>query len=158
LLGALWTGNPYVDAMTVPTLLPEAVRVAEGSVYHYTSAPGLIAVVESGRIWASEASSLNDRAEVPQGWESLQSHLHNHKNAPAGRWLMKYAMQDRNKEPHDVFMLCASTRDDDANQWRLYGASGRGYSIELDGSIQLAAFSNSLSTPAGGDQPSDLAS
>lgn len=82
-----------------------------------------------------------------QGWEAIQHHLRRHEKTAAGDWLMKYATPGSNKKPHDVFILCASTRDDDANQWRLYAAGGHGYSIELDADIQLAAFSESLAPP-----------
>lgn len=134
----------YVLPMTIPTLMPESIRIASGSIYHYTSTPGLLAVITSGKFWASEASSLNDRAEVRQGWEAIQHHLRRHKKTVAGEWLMKHATPSLNKKAHDVFILCASTRDDDANQWRLYATGGRGYSIELDAGIQLAAFSENL--------------
>ncbi|GAA5031822.1 DUF2971 domain-containing protein [Terrabacter aeriphilus] len=136
--------------MTLPALLPEAIRIASGPVFHYTSARGLIAVVQSGRVWASEASSLNDRAEVRQGWDSIQSHLEDHQDSDAGRWLMDLASDGHHKKGHDVFMLCASTRGDDANQWRLYAAEGRGYALELDSSVQLAAFSEKAPTRPGG--------
>jgi hypothetical protein len=36
-------------------------------------------------------------------------------------------------------MCCASTRVDDANQWRLYGAEGRGYAVELNPLVNLRA-------------------
>lgn len=132
--------------MELPTLLPSAVRPATGPVHHYTSAAGLVAVVASGKIWASEASSLNDRAEVRQGWESIQAQLQSYQDSRAATWLMDYA-NTPTKKANNVFILCASTRADDANQWRLYADAGRGYSIEFDSSIQLAAFSEKPLTP-----------
>lgn len=134
--------------MTIPTLMPESIRIASGTIHHYTSTPGLLAIITSERFWASEASSLNDRAEVRQGWEAIQRHLGRHKKTAAGDWLMEYATPNGNKKAHDVFILCASTREDDANQWRLYATGGRGYSIELDAGIQLAAFSTNLREPS----------
>jgi hypothetical protein len=35
-----------------------------GELYHYTTAQGLLRIVESGQIWATNAQYLNDRSEL----------------------------------------------------------------------------------------------
>jgi hypothetical protein len=52
--------------------------------------------------------------------------------------------------PSEVFVLCASLRGDDANQWRNYGGTEVGYSIELDSSASFQVASN-----AGALEPTD---
>jgi hypothetical protein len=58
---------------------------------------------------------------------------------------------------HEVFVLSASTRGDDANQWRLYADDGHGYAIELDASVPLAAVSDVPPSEAPSTKPSILA-
>src|SRR5664279_4177638 len=118
---------------------PAAVRQASGSVFHYTSAQGLLGIVPSGTVWASEASSLNDLAEVRQGWEAISRLLVSREDSEARQLLISLATHPLDA-PHEVFVLSASTAGDDANQWRLYADGGRGYALELDGTVQLAAF------------------
>jgi hypothetical protein len=122
-------------------LLPPSLREATGSVFHYTSAAGLLGIVESGCLWASEASSLNDLAEVRRGWEVVRAWLDQRKSTSKGADLLADLAENPLQEKHEVFVLSASTAADDANQWRLYAQNGRGYAVELSASAQLAAVS-----------------
>lgn len=120
---------------------PTTLRRASGSVFHYTSGSGLLAIAPSGKVRASEASSLNDLAEVRQGWEAIARILPDFKHSD-GRDLLTSLANDPLKAPHEVFMLCGSTAGDDANQWRLYADGGKGYALELDGTVQLCVYSS----------------
>jgi hypothetical protein len=111
-----------------------------GSVFHYTSAQGLIGMVEGKTMRASEASSLNDLAEARQGWEAIRRVLPSMPDDETRKLLLAHAERPLN-ERHEVFVLCASTAGDDTNQWRLYADGGRGYVMELDGEARLAALS-----------------
>jgi hypothetical protein len=111
-----------------------------GPVFHYTSAAGLIGMVSSGTFWASEASSLNDLAEVRQGWEAIRRVLASMPDDETRDLLLAHAEHPMGGR-HEVFVLSASTAPDDANQWRLYADAGRGYVMELDGEVPLAALS-----------------
>lgn len=122
-------------------LMPPSLRKASGSVFHYTSAAGLLGIVQSGCLWASEASSLNDLAEVRRGWEVVRGWLEPRRTASEGADLLADLAQDPLQEKHEVFVLSGSTAADDANQWRLYAQNGRGYAVELSPNVQLAAVS-----------------
>jgi hypothetical protein len=128
--------------MTSPTArdyLQHSVDIASGPVFHYTSAAGLLSAVERGYVWASEAASLNDVAEVRQGWKAIRTLLS--KRGPSDSVdLLKAIAKRPVARRQDVFMLCASTRGDDANQWRLYGNDGRGYALEFDAQAPLAVL------------------
>ena len=126
--------------MPYTPFLPAVVRKASGSVFHYTSAQGLLSIMPSGKVWASEASSLNDLAEVRQGWETIFKLLKTFPHSEAQRLLID-SVERPMKATHEVFVLSASTAGDDANQWRLYADGGRGYVLEVDGTVQLTAFS-----------------
>lgn len=110
--------------------LSSGLQRARGTVFHYTSSAGLIGSASQGRIWASQASGLNDRAEVRQGWELISSWLGSRRRSYAIDLLQDFA-GDPLRGGHEVFVLSGSTHGDDANQWRLYAENGRGYAIEL---------------------------
>ncbi len=121
--------------------MPPSIRRANGSVFHYTSAAGLLGLVEGGSLWASEATSLNDLAEVRHGWEVVKSWLLQQPPSESAELLSEMAENPLEQE-HEVFVLSGSTAPDDANQWRLYAQGGNGYSVEIDPAVRLAAFSD----------------
>ncbi|WP_456847632.1 DUF2971 domain-containing protein [Cellulomonas sp. P5_C6] len=114
-------------------LLP-FVRPASAPVYHYTSAAGLLAIVQNNSLRASEATGLNDIAEVTQGWNFIDRWLaRQNPNDDSVSVLQDAARAHQRSEPSSsVHVVCASTQRDDANQWRLYADNGRGYCVEFD--------------------------
>lgn len=122
------------------TRAPKGLSVATGTVFHYTDAGALLGIVESRVLWASEANGLNDRAEVRYGWAKVRSWLEEQAASEEIDLLRIHAAKPINEE-HEVFILSASTRPDDANQWRLYANSGRGYAVELDTNEWMVAVS-----------------
>lgn len=113
----------------------------EGPVHHYTSADGLLQIVSRGQLRISEASSLNDLAEVKLGWEAIKKWLTSNDKGIGAKHLKGLLKHSRRDPKHQVFILSGTTADDDANQWRLYGDQGRGYAIELDGAAPLGVVS-----------------
>lgn len=161
-----------------PFWKPASITEASGRVYHYGSASTLLGVVENGVLWASEAAGLNDVAEIRGGWKFIESWLDEQPCAEAiwhqsdewewnedFDWSGQAVRLLRNLTPGagstkkqrrralartatQTFVLCASTRGDDANQWRLYGGEGRGYAIGLDARVPLAVLSDETQRPA----------
>lgn len=123
------------------------------SVFHYTNAQGLIGIIESSRLWATESSSLNDHAEMLQGWRYAKAWLEKQAADPIHLAMNSFASGvDELSAQREVYILAASRLRDDASQWRLYGDSGCGYSVELDTAARLHVVS-SLKDPHVGDRP-----
>ncbi|MBU2698802.1 DUF2971 domain-containing protein [Pimelobacter sp. 30-1] len=121
--------------------LPAGVRIAQERVYHYTGAVALLGMIRDRKLWASEAAGMNDRAEVRQGWAKILDWAEKQPDSPAIEVIRTHARSPE-LQPHEIFVLSASTRPDDANQWRLYADGGRGYAVELDVSVPLAVVSD----------------
>ena len=123
-------------------MLPETIRRAKGSIYHYTSSAGLLGLVENHQLWGTEATGMNDLAEVRQGWEFIREWVATKDAEDSVVSIIQYACgPDSPVAAADgLFVLCASTSPDDANQWRLYGGQGRGYAVELDASVRLSVL------------------
>lgn len=122
-------------------IMPPSLPTYTGPVFHYTSSAGLLGSINSGSMWASQASSLNDLGEVRQGWQLIRGILAAQPASDTVDFLMGLA-DNPLRAPHEVYLLCASTDGDDANQWRLYADSARGYVIELDGAVPLTVVSD----------------
>lgn len=129
--------------------MPTSLPIYSGSAYHYTSSVGLMGIIGSRSLWASAASSLNDLAEVQQGWNLIQTILAKYPTSAVVEMLRTLARQQL-KEQHEVFILSASRSRDDVNQWRLYGGAGYGYAVELDASAPLAVVSDVTIPPVRG--------
>lgn len=107
------------------------------SVFHYTSAHGLLGSVQQRCLWASEASGLNDYRELDQGWELIEGWLADQPRSQAVTTVRDQLDMPRQKR-NEVLVLSASTDPEDAGQWRSYGDAGHGYALELDTSVPLA--------------------
>jgi len=127
--------------------MPRSLRRARGRVFHYTSAAGLLGIVQSQALWASEASSLNDLAEVRRGWDLIKEWLQPRQAASeAADWLYDFACNPVQAK-HEVFVLSGTVASDDAAQWRLYGNGGKGYAVELAAAVQLAPITSAPESP-----------
>lgn len=117
---------------------PESSFPDGSGVFHYTDAAGLLGIIQSGTLWATEAVGLNDSREVTAGQDELTRRISAEEDPE-----VRDILEDRLPPPLDesgpsgVFVLSASRRNDDANQWRLYGDGGVGYCVELDGTVPL---------------------
>ena len=127
-------------ASEVTPFIPRVLRPATHMIYHYTSASGFLGIIRQGSLWASEASSLNDVAEIDQGWETIERLLQEKAKSDARDKLLAVPEWARRSQA-EVFLLSASSRRDDANQWQNYADHGRGYAVGLNPRALLAVRS-----------------
>jgi hypothetical protein len=107
--------------------------------YHYTSPSGLLGIIESGRLRATNVEYLNDQNELHhairvfldelRGMASIETHV------SRKEWL-EYAYREVDKSKYNLvsmsFVTCFSTLADDLSQWRGYGDGEGGISIGFD--------------------------
>lgn len=113
------------------------------SLFHYTSAHGLLGILDSGTLWATEASGLNDAAEIVLGQRKVReliTALPESELKSEMQLAVEYVYDANGPDASDVFVLAASLQHDDANQWRLYADDGRGYCVELDSGMPLTVL------------------
>lgn len=132
------------------------VEQPAGLVYHYTSAAGLVGIIDSRRdaevsrsltFYASDVLGMNDISELAFGLEIVQGHverLSQGSNQPAffQQWkpiLAKYldtpTLESLRGEPRPcVCAVSFTTSDDLLSQWVTYGAGG-GFAIGLDAQL-----------------------
>jgi hypothetical protein len=99
-----------------------------GVVYHYTSLEALHGIAKQGVLWASDASHLNDRAELRYALENMRNLMSDSQHVSS------------NQRPLDAifrpglarqFVACFSKARDQLSQWRAYGKQ-IGVSIAFD--------------------------
>ena len=109
----------------------------EKIVWHYTSGPGLISIIESGTLYSTQVSCLNDATEIRYAAsklrEALSSMLPGMKTEdPTTKFLERYIelLHDNDAVPNNValpyFVSCFSTLEDDLSQWRSYSGGENG--------------------------------
>jgi hypothetical protein len=108
------------------------VGTTEATVWHYTDAHGLIGIVQ-GTFHASSTITLNDTSEVEYGlgvfrevWASLDQEQIPERAAEV---ISSVLGPDGEKAISlDVFLICASRKNDSLNQWQGY-AGKQGYAL-----------------------------
>jgi hypothetical protein len=96
-------------------------------VWHYTSGTGLISIIESGTIFATQVSCLNDATEIRYAASGLREALSQmlpgmEEDEPATGFVKRYTelLQDAGAVPNNVglpyFVTCFSTLEDDLSQ------------------------------------------
>lgn len=106
------------------------------TIFHYTSTAALISIVEHDELWLSDATFLNDRAEIEHGRQVARTCLE-----AATKWegdaeakeLMRYALALFDATPNPaVYIACFSFQADDLPQWRGYSQGSVPVAIEIE--------------------------
>jgi hypothetical protein len=109
--------------------------------YHYTTAPGLLSMIKSGHLWATELRYMNDPREFLKGAEVILGvidRLAKGKNPPrAFRCLRKKVHRHIDEKLLNMRIFCVSfcTTGDLLSQWRGYGDAGGGYAVGFEPSF-----------------------
>jgi hypothetical protein len=104
--------------------------------YHYTDAKGLQGIVESQRLWASNAAFLNDATELVYVDHVIHDVLESLRSEATG--VAAKAFIDRGQGGtlgsegfFEVYVACFCTNGDLLSQWRGYPPAGGGYAVGL---------------------------
>jgi hypothetical protein len=104
--------------------------------YHYTSMSGLLSVVETGHIWATNIRYLNDASESQQIWkfvvQRLRKRLDTADKPTSERLLQILHLAEQPRESFPDFVACFSEEKDLLSQWRSCCPNGNGVSIGFD--------------------------
>lgn len=121
-----------------------AVRIADSRkriqhqppdfLYHYTNAKGLIGMLDSGHIWATNYRFLNDASEVTYAVALFESIVKDRLSRSHGEVVTEFlrrALVTANAFDGmaDSYVACFCEKDDLLNQWRAYAASGGGFAL-----------------------------
>jgi len=111
----------------------EARTKTETTLYHYTTAAGLVGIVKTGMLRGTSAALLNDTSEIAYGFNRIQAVLEEQVNVTDGAtrafvdYVRRYFAGDQN--PYEVYVTSFSAHPDLLGQWRGYGSAAGRYSI-----------------------------
>lgn len=115
--------------------MPEKTPSLPTKLSHYTTLKGLQGIVESGSLWASNTSFLNDRAELIHALDASERAiglLLSRKAQKAWAPMLREAFDElRDGRKADTFVACFCGDDDNLSQWRGYGGNIQGVSVYL---------------------------
>lgn len=129
--------------------IPTTDAVVDGFVWHYTSVPGLKGIIDSGGLWATRSSFLNDETELKYGIKLFKSRLvqkisHMAKSGERSYLESVLTAFDHYSEALDfdgesIYLLSASKNGDSLNQWAHYsGQSGAAIGLRADHQLLIA--------------------
>ena len=107
-----------------------------GRLYHYTGAAGLIGIVRSRTLWATDYRHLNDRKEYQIGSKLLRDELGNNHLEEKHRRAFDRLVAETQKT---CYVLSFSEMGDQLSQWRAYCPGGNGYALGFNQSNALFA-------------------
>jgi hypothetical protein len=105
------------------------------TLYHYTDARGLIGIVESRTLWATDFRYLNDGKELLYPYEPLLQELESYEFPllAAVKSRLDQICMGRGADPTGgVFVACLSATRDEPGQWSRLGGAGGGYALRMD--------------------------
>lgn len=106
--------------------------------WHYTNADGLIGILQSGELWSTHVSCLNDQMELRYSRRLLLNKIIEVSNGIVSKEgmrfleLVKLRLAEDDTTTSEWFVTSFSTKMDDLSQWRAYGFGEGGYAIGFD--------------------------
>lgn len=107
----------------------------QDELFHYTTGVGLIGIVDTGKLWASDYRFSNDASEIREGIELIKSRTEpllvgeDPDVAHTFRLLISDHL-DSWMDQLTPYLFCMSgEKPDRLSQWRAYGPEGNGYAI-----------------------------
>ncbi|HEY5331777.1 MAG TPA: DUF2971 domain-containing protein [Acidobacteriaceae bacterium] len=97
-----------------------------GCLYHYTGAAGVIGILESRDLWATDYRHLNDRQEYRLGARLLKEEIAASRLTEKQRKTFEWLAAETQS---GCFVLSFSERGDQLSQWRAYCPGGAGYAL-----------------------------
>lgn len=104
------------------------------NLYHYTSQAGLLGILKSRGVWATDTRFLNDATEIVHALSAAREmvseiFMHDDYRAAFG-WVLNRALHEM--ESRAVFVTSFSEKPDLLSQWRGYCPSGAGVCVGFD--------------------------
>src|ERR1700683_5599994 len=91
------------------------------ALYHYTSADGLLGIMQTKKIWATSVQHLNDAQEYKYGLGLLREELDARLNAERGPRNERYGELSKSLQSEGggpIYVACLLDQGDFLSQWR----------------------------------------
>lgn len=113
--------------------------ILKNTLYHYTTADGIMGIIKSNSLWATNIDFLNDPNELNYGINlcneilSEISEIHETFKISLQMFLISLLKNRQEKEIiSELYIVSFCERQDVLGQWRLYGNYGKGYCVGIN--------------------------
>jgi hypothetical protein len=111
------------------------------TLYHYTTASGLLGILRSKAIWATNIRFLNDSREFALAMDLTREILRERLSQAKARYqqALYSVLSDglSHSQESQLFVASFSANGDQLSQWRGYSSEGTGYSVGFNAGILL---------------------
>jgi len=111
--------------------------------YHYCPSPALPEILQSGVLWLTHQSGLNDLREAVWVVPFIQDEIQRRQTDATKEFLIQVGRQFDLNALSETYVACFSSDGDVLSQWRAYGMDGDGFAI----GFRPRAFPAQLGTP-----------
>lgn len=114
------------------TAYPEAAEGMPPKLWHYTTYPTLLNILESKSLWATHVSCVNDTSEVRHLFDLIFEQLDSWSAASGAEPVIEHIKSLRRKDHGascDWFTTSFCTKGDELNLWRAYAGPDGGVAI-----------------------------
>jgi hypothetical protein len=124
-------------ALAMPTFKSQLEETLPLFLFHYTSPEGLLGIVQSGNIWMSDSSCMNDEKEIGFFRDAVQIETDRLLNSATVRGMdveveiLKAIHGVVDAQVGSVYIASFSENQDQLSQWRAYGGISGGYALGL---------------------------
>ena len=129
------------DKNQLPTIWKLISSTPPKRLFHYTNIHGIVGIIKSKILWATEARYLNDEKEIEHAKDYVQncaSNLRNYQYAsqfsPDEKELLEVLENGAKATRPGVCVASFSEERDQLSQWRAYSGEG-GYCLGLSGAL-----------------------
>lgn len=132
------------NASTLSSCLDAALRRSPPALlFHYTSSEGLVGILKSKEMWASNVTSLNDTKEIDHAVDCAKNAIENRIGRggipDAEKRVLNEMLSYAGSAAKRYYVASFSEERDLLSQWRAYCPPGGGYALGLP-SVQLTAM------------------
>lgn len=111
------------------------LNILNTGLYHYTTPQGLVGILQSQKLWATESSFLNDSKEIHHGINLAQQIIENYISMNTSDIVKRFLneiLENLTFNYDEIYIVCFSEDGDLLSQWKGYSNFGEGFSIEFD--------------------------
>lgn len=116
--------------------------------HHYTDSAGLLGILESKELWATNIYYLNDSSELHYALDLINQCFDRRLGRNQNRHHVELLSEAKTillifKASVDAFVVCFCAKDNLLSQWQTYASKGEGYSI----GIKSEFFTREIDSP-----------
>jgi hypothetical protein len=131
------------------SLLRKQGKSPPDMLWHYTNATGLLGILKSGKLWATNTEYLNDASELRYArhlvWQSINKMRSKTMGSREDDVLDILAESIGRRLNRPVFVVSLSAEKDELSQWRAYGTGSGSFALGFSSRVLTNAISNATS-------------